>query len=663
MRTYSAIPNEPTTFGVQLLTNFFTADPFIGGQKHSRNQLRVAGNYTFDFKFPVEVFGGFTFSFNENSNTTQSTTTTTYFENTDLGVRLSHALVSNRWFIGGYGHIRGYSGTRTPRNTSGGSQRVGGPILSGAAGFNSTLEFSDKWEKFPLRQHTSIGLRLPNGNLNGASDDYNRFALDSYKYNAIVGAASAELMYKMWKPFVELSTEYALNTGSETVDFSDNRNKATLGLRATPMDAFAIVAAIDFALSSVDQQKATGIPRNPKWDAYLGIAFQTVGKKIKDEEGNVRGVITDSNSGMPLDGVSVTVIGETLVPQVTDLSGYYELQDLRNGNYQARFEKIGYEPVVRNFAIRDGADASLDVALSIAGPKMGNIVGTIADKESGQPVQKAVITITSLDNSLATDSNGQFKANNVIEGAQSVHIEAPGYLAQDFPISIAPKQTLTQSFALQKAPPEKGVCTGVVKNKDGTPLTAVISSADGSVAPFGTNPITGEFAQELAPGVHKFKVQAENYLPQEIECDVIAGEKSSKELTLEKPKEVTVVENKIILPDAIYFEFGSAKIKPESFSVLDQVAQVLTSRNDYKALQVTGHTDSIGSDAVNMTLSKKRAQSVRKYLMNKGIKGDKIIADGFGKTKPIATNTTEEGRAENRRVEFNIVPKDEESKH
>jgi hypothetical protein len=69
---------------------------------------------------------------------------------------------------------------------------------------------------------------------------------------------------------------------------------------------------------------------------------------------------------------------------------------------------------------------------------------------------------------------------------------------------------------------------------------------------------------------------------------------------------------------------------------------------------VEGHTDSVGSDAYNQTLSEKRANSVRQYLVNKGYPDDKITAVGMGETSPIADNTTKEGRAENRRVEFHL---------
>ncbi|MFT2536497.1 OmpA family protein, partial [Escherichia coli] len=67
-------------------------------------------------------------------------------------------------------------------------------------------------------------------------------------------------------------------------------------------------------------------------------------------------------------------------------------------------------------------------------------------------------------------------------------------------------------------------------------------------------------------------------------------------------------------------------------------------------VQIDGHTDSVGSAAYNLALSKKRAESVRAYLVSKGIDASRLAAEGYGKTKPIASNDTEAGRAENRRV-------------
>ena len=654
LRTFSAVPNEPTTFGVQLLGNFFYDTNFINSQKQGRNQFRLDGNYTFNLGIPVEVFGGVGFTYNENSNAQTSTTMTTFFENIDLGLRAGKEIASSSWYLGGYGYVRGLSGTRAPRNTSGALTTRSGPQVSGSVGFISTLDYSEKFPQFPFRQHLNIGYRLPNGDLTGATQDFNRFALDSFKYQAIVGVIALEMIYKYVKPFLEYSMEYAVATGHDSVKFADNRKRITPGVRITPFDAFSILVAGDISMGGPKQNSNVGIPRNPPWDIYIGAAFQTLGRKIGNTIGSLRGLVSDANTGLPLSDVKVSVVGETLFPIDTDLAGFYEFHDLPNGEYQIRFERLGYEPVVKSFSIRNGDNSVLDTSLSIAGPKRGGVQATVIDSETKEPIKHAFVTATGVDSNLSTDDLGQIKIGTIQEGNQSIHIEAPGYLAQDFPVEVLPKQLVMQTLELKKAPPQNGICSGVIKNKDGTPLTAVISSADGKIAPFGTNPVTGEFSQTLPAGVSTLKVQAENYMPQEINCDVKPGERTAMDIVLEKPKEATVVDNKIILPEAIYFEFGSATIKEESLPVLDQVVKILIGRDDFKTLHVEGHTDNVGSDAANEKLSTRRAQAVRTYLVKKGVKRDKVQAAGFGKTKPVSTNTTAEGRAENRRVEFNI---------
>lgn len=92
----------------------------------------------------------------------------------------------------------------------------------------------------------------------------------------------------------------------------------------------------------------------------------------------------------------------------------------------------------------------------------------------------------------------------------------------------------------------------------------------------------------------------------------------------------------------------------------------LSGKNDYEMdicaaqgneewkIEIGGHTDYTGSDAYNQTLSQKRASAVRAYLISQGISAERLTAKGYGEAKPIASNETEEGKAENRRVEFKI---------
>jgi outer membrane protein OmpA-like peptidoglycan-associated protein len=103
----------------------------------------------------------------------------------------------------------------------------------------------------------------------------------------------------------------------------------------------------------------------------------------------------------------------------------------------------------------------------------------------------------------------------------------------------------------------------------------------------------------------------------------------------------------------VNFKTASAELTSESLLVLDKVADVLT-RNAYYKVSIEGHTDAQGKAESNLTLSKARAASCVTYLLSKGITANRMTSDGFGLTRPIGSNDTEEGRRKNRRVEFNL---------
>lgn len=107
------------------------------------------------------------------------------------------------------------------------------------------------------------------------------------------------------------------------------------------------------------------------------------------------------------------------------------------------------------------------------------------------------------------------------------------------------------------------------------------------------------------------------------------------------------------IDDAINFEFGKSEILPESYEYLDMLARTLVRTN--ARIMVKGHTDNISSDEFNMKLSRDRAISVVNYLKSRGVPESKLLYSYYGKTMPIATNETEEGRRINRRVEFEIL--------
>jgi outer membrane protein OmpA-like peptidoglycan-associated protein len=101
----------------------------------------------------------------------------------------------------------------------------------------------------------------------------------------------------------------------------------------------------------------------------------------------------------------------------------------------------------------------------------------------------------------------------------------------------------------------------------------------------------------------------------------------------------------------IQFETGSAVIKPQSYAVLDEILKSTVVAENLK-VGVYGHTDNVGNDVANQTLSEQRAASVKSYLESKGITSARIESKGMGSSKPVADNTTVQGKAQNRRVEI-----------
>ncbi|MFC3816119.1 OmpA family protein [Lysobacter sp. GCM10012299] len=109
------------------------------------------------------------------------------------------------------------------------------------------------------------------------------------------------------------------------------------------------------------------------------------------------------------------------------------------------------------------------------------------------------------------------------------------------------------------------------------------------------------------------------------------------------------------MPSGITFDFDKSNLKPEFYPVLDNVARTLQEYNQ-TIVEVAGHTDSVGSDAYNQKLSEQRANAVSGYLTSRGLNRDRFIVVGAGETHPVASNDSESGRAQNRRVEITLVP-------
>jgi len=138
-------------------------------------------------------------------------------------------------------------------------------------------------------------------------------------------------------------------------------------------------------------------------------------------------------------------------------------------------------------------------------------------------------------------------------------------------------------------------------------------------------------------------VSSDGYLPKKVFFD---KKDNAKEVILDK-----IEINKTYIVDNINFEFNSAYLKKESIDILSKVLDIMKSNPSIK-LVVMGHTDSVGDEKYNQKLSERRADAVVEYLIKNGISPERLKSEGYGESRPIASNDTEEGRSKNRRTEF-----------
>jgi outer membrane protein OmpA-like peptidoglycan-associated protein len=235
-----------------------------------------------------------------------------------------------------------------------------------------------------------------------------------------------------------------------------------------------------------------------------------------------------------------------------------------------------------------------------------------------------------------------------------------GYYASAREGSFGERDIFMISFledTAKKEEPQLTLLSGTVTDEGGLPLEANVEVIDNvlnlSVAKFMSNKETGKYLVSLPSGRnYGIVVRSEGRLFHSENIDIPLSKgyaEVTKPITLQKPE----VGKKIILKN-IFYDFDKANLRMESMSELARVLEVLNEMPALK-IEVSSHTDSKGSDEYNNKLSQSRAQAVVDYLLSKGIKTDRVVAKGYGKAQPVATNETEEGRQLNRRTEFRIL--------
>ena len=190
-----------------------------------------------------------------------------------------------------------------------------------------------------------------------------------------------------------------------------------------------------------------------------------------------------------------------------------------------------------------------------------------------------------------------------------------------------------------------------------TPIQAKIKIYDNSTGEVYTsvssNSATGKFLLSLPSGLnYGISVEAEGYLFHSENFNIPEGSvynMVNKEIALKNID----IGSKIALRN-VFFETGKSEVKIDSYPELDRLIQLMLDVPTLK-IELSGHTDNVGNDEYNLNLSQRRADAVRVYLTSRGIDKSRVLAVGYGESKPVDSNDTKDGRANNRRTEFEIT--------
>lgn len=221
---------------------------------------------------------------------------------------------------------------------------------------------------------------------------------------------------------------------------------------------------------------------------------------------------------------------------------------------------------------------------------------------------------------------------------------------------------------------------GPIENKGCPEDVLYVLDANGKVINFATKSKDGFFRFETLPADGDFKFRLDGDGTTTIDkLNILVGGVSNRAVRMKDgffkfekivPDEAKLKEEKVIdVPikllkeeqeilrkafDNLEFNNGKDVIRFESYASLDDLGKLMVKKSEWR-LKLSGHTDNVGNPKTNMTLSQKRAQAVKNFLIDRGIKADRIIVEYFGATKPVADNKTEAGRQKNRRVEMLII--------
>jgi outer membrane protein OmpA-like peptidoglycan-associated protein len=527
-------------------------------------------------------------------------------------------------------------------------------------------------DNIPLRFHANFAYKLDNSGKvvdelentappqgRGARiSRLERFGLNINRVDFVSMAFAAEYDHAIIRPFLEWSLDIPLNRQDyvcnlddvkragegclgENQGFASSPSRLTLGTRVFPWadHGLALLGAFDIGTGATSTFVEEVAPE-PPWNLWFGLAYavDTVPPPpvIKHVEkpaapaapaaaprAYVTGVVTERGTQTPIAGAVLRYDGRNLTGMVAADDGTFRSTDLEPGTYTLNVTAQGY---------RDG-----QCVATIPPPGVAPAAPSPAAPAPGAPAP-------------TPDA----------PGAPAPAVSTPGGVA-------APNSggnTVVNVICELEAMPKVGTVVGAVSDGEtGQPVTGARITV--------TDPLnrsleltadgTGGFSVgNVKPGSVKLSVDAPGYFTSATEVQVESRKEVQARIVLNKRPavpNVVVAGREVKLKKEVHFQHDSTEILPDSFGLLEELAELFKSKPEIRLAEVQGHTDNTGSAVYNQRLSQGRAQAVVDALVRLGVAPDRLVAKGYGADKPIAPNNTDANRAKNRRVQVMIQQK------
>ncbi len=385
------------------------------------------------------------------------------------------------------------------------------------------------------------------------------------------------------------------------------------------------------------------------WRAFIN--FSAGVDLVKEVEvhipiAKVSGRIYDATTGEPVPA-TLTFPGTDKETIQASAIGEYDVS-FSPGSYSVRADAPEYRWKEQGIVLKDGDHVVLNFALNKK--PISKVIGKIMDAETKNPIVAEITFPRTEFKGVTSDTAGMYSAT-LTPGTYRIRVEATGYQFDEKVVTLGDNESKVVDIALTKIGVAQATLTGKVSDSEtGDPLLAQITFLDTNIPKVATD-ASGIYKVTIPPGVYSAKVEAQDYV---METAPVVLAKDETKIQNFKLRPVPKVGERIVLK-GIYFDFNSAVIKPTSYPVLDDAARVLKAKPKMR-VEISGHTDSIGSDTYNQKLSYQRANAVKDYLMRyHNIESSKLVVVGYGESQPIADNRTKAGRDLNRRIEFKIL--------